>query len=853
MDFYTNISSSGSKILYRGITNGKQVIERTDFKPVLFLLSKDKETEYKGIHGEPMDKLEFSCLKEARDFVKSYEEVQNFEIHGSQRFPYAYLNERFPSEVPWDSKYINVGIIDIEVASADGFPNIETANQEITAISLATNNRFVTLACGDFQDQYDFIKYIKCKDEVELLERFLDIWVEEALDVISGWNIQWFDIPYLVNRIIKLFGEKSALKLSPWKSVRKKTEMVRGRLQSKYVLLGIATLDYFDLYRKFAPKGETKESYKLDFIANEELGEGKLSYDEYGTLHLLYLNDFQRFISYNQVDCILIQKLDKKLKLFDLVFNIAYMSKTNYEDVFAQVRMWDVMITNKLLKEKVVVPPMKVSEKDYSYVGAYVKDPKLGLHKWIASFDATSLYPNLIIQFNISPETFVEPEDYPPEIKWLVSKNSISVESMLEKKIDTSILKKYNLTMTPNGQFFRTTKRGFLAEMMDELQKGRRFNKDKMIEAEKELEEVKKLANDSPLIPDIEAKIAKYKGLQNALKTNLNSCYGAIGSGFFRHYDIRQAAAITTAGQYVIQTAEKEVNKYLNKLLSTEDRDYCVASDTDSLFICFDELVCQTFGKKIENPRKVIDFLDRVCKVKIQPFLDKVFAEVIGYTNAIEQRMFMKRETLSDKGIWTAKKRYVLNVWYSEGVRHNEPEMKVVGLEIVRSSTPTSCKKKLKEALKIVLNEDNDSIIKFIKEYREEFTKLELNDISFPRTVNGISKYSTVSGDILNKCPVHVRGSVIYNNLVKKMELEKKYRLLKEGEKIKFVYLKTPNILFCSNIISFFDQIPEEFHLEKYIDYETQFEKAFLGPLKNILDVIGWKTEKTQSVLDFFS
>ena len=529
--------------------------------------------------------------------------------------------------------------------------------------------------------------------------------------------------------------------------------------------------------------------------------------------------------------------------------NLAYDSKCNYEDVFTQVRMWDTLTYNRLKTMDIVVPPNVKGDKSDSYIGGYVKEPQIGLHKWVVSFDLDSLYPHLIMQFNISPDTFIDASTYTNQMRMFLATNKIDIQTLLNKEVDTTPLKDMGVTLTPNGQLFHINRRGFLAEMMNEMYDDRKKYKKKAIEASEELEH----ETDPVKRTEIENRIARFNNLQLAKKVCLNSAYGALGSEYFRFFDIRQASAITTAGQLAIQWIGLRLNEYLNKLLKTNNRDYIIASDTDSVYLCFDELVCQTFGKENQDTTKIIKFLDKVSKTKIQPFIDKSYNDLAEYLNSLEQKMHMKREVLADKGIWTAKKRYILNVHNSEGVQYAKPKIKVSGLEMIKSSTPSACRVKLKESLNIVVNGTNEEMIEFITNFREEFKTLPLADISFPRGVNGIRDYTDKkTGLCIKGTPIHVRGCIIYNHLLKQKKLSKKYPELKEGDKIKFIYLREPNII-RSNIISFSDVLPNEFDLEGMIDYSTQFEKSFLEPLKIILDCIGWQTEKKNSLLGFFS
>jgi DNA polymerase elongation subunit (family B) len=340
-----------------------------------------------------------------------------------------------------------------------------------------------------------------------------------------------------------------------------------------------------------------------------------------------------------------------------------------------------------------------------------------------------------------------------------------------------------------------------------------------------------------------------------AKKVSLNSAYGALGNEFFRFFDIRQASAITTAGQLSIRWIENNLNEYMNKLLKTKDEDYVIASDTDSIYLSLDRLVNKAYleSNPSASTTEVIAFMDRVCENKVQSFIDKAYADLARYVNAYGQRMQMKREALADKGAWTAKKRYILRVHNNEGVQYTKPKLKVMGLEMIKSSTPSACREKLWQAVEIIFNDTEKDIIRFIENFRKEFHKCEPAEIAFPRGVNGLDKYKGIGNSIYgSKTPIHVRGSLIFNHQIRKNKLDKKYELIKEGEKIKFIYLKEPNTV-QSDVISFSNTIPEELDIVKYIDYDLQYEKSFVEPLKIILNCIGWKTEHVSTLTEFFS
>jgi DNA polymerase elongation subunit (family B) len=574
-----------------------------------------------------------------------------------------------------------------------------------------------------------------------------------------------------------------------------------------------------------------------------ELGDSKLSYDEYDNLHALYRENYQKFIEYNIKDVDLILRLEDKLKLIELGLTLAYDTKTNYEDIFAQTRMWDAITYSYLLEKGIIVPPKVKQNKTSAFEGAYVKDPQIGMHNWVASFDLNSLYPHLMMEFNISPETLISPENYTSDMHQVI-RNGISVDKLLDKQIDTSNLK--DVTLTPNGQFFRTDIQGFLPRMMEEMYEDRKKFKKLMLKAQQDYENEK----DDNHKYEIEKRIARYNNLQLAKKVSLNSAYGALGSQYFRFYDLRLALAVTTSGQLAIRWIEAKINQYMNKLLNT-DADYVIASDTDSIYLRMGELI-DKFVKDTSDKQKVISLMDKICEEKIQPFIDKSYEELAEYLHAYDQKMQMKREGLSDKGIWTAKKRYILNVYNNEGVQYNEPYLKVMGMEMVKSSTPSVIRDKMKKVISIVVNGTENDIHKFIADFKKEFKELPPEEVSFPRGCNGLKEYSDSVLMYKKGTPIHVRGAILYNHHLKKLNLDKQYPYVQEGEKLKFTYLKQPNT-FKDNVISYPVRLPREFGLHDYIDYDLQFEKAFIDPIKVILDCVGWTTDKKTSLEDFFS
>ena len=847
MQFYTNVQCFGNSILYRGVMDGKRVKQRIDYSPSLYIRS--KTGQYKTLDGKTLERKRFDDISGAREYIKGFKDVSGApKIYGNNRYEYAFIGEQHKDMVDWDQDKIVIGVVDIEVGSENGFPDPYLANEPITAICLKyINGLTVVFGCGDYVVQGNEV-YIKCKDEWTLCKRFLKQWTNNCPDVLTGWNTKFFDIPYLINRFRKIVGEEETKLLSPWKYITERKTIINGRPMTAYDIVGVASLDYIELYRWYAPNGKSQESYRLDAIATAEVGETKLSYDEYDNLHELYRLNYQKFIEYNIKDVELIIKLEEKLKLLELGLTLAYDTKCNYEDIFAQTRMWDALTYNRLMQDKIVVPPKETQEKDGMFAGAYVKDPQVGLHEWLASFDLNSLYPHLMMQYNISPETLIEPEDYTQEMRDVIS-SGVSVDKLLTKSVNLSNLS--GVTITPNGQFFRTDIQGFLPKMMDEMYQDRKKFKKMMLNAKQDYENEK----DDSKKYEIEKRIARLNNLQLAKKVSLNSAYGALGSQYFRFYDLRMALGVTTAGQLSIKWIENKINGYMNKLLSSEEKDYVIASDTDSIYLKLGPLVNKVYGVDgvVSMPKtKVIDFMDKVCKDKIEPYINESYNELAEYVHAYAQKMQMKREALADKGIWTAKKRYIMNVYDNEGVRYNEPDLKVMGLEMIKSSTPAAVRSKMKESIQIMIGGTEMDMHRFIADFRTYFIGLPPEDISFPRGINGLSKYSDSNSLYKSGTPIHVKGAILYNHYLKEMKLTKKYPLIQEGEKIKFSYLIMPNP-FKDTVISYPTRLPKEFDISKYIDYNTQFEKTFLEPIKVILDCMGWSTEKQTTLDDFFN
>ena len=831
MKFYTSVLPYRGRLLVRGVNHdGSHKKFRINYKPSLFIPS-GKESKYKTLDGSNVGKVTFESMPEAKKWIEQYKGVSDFKYYGNTKYQYPFIADEFPDKIDWDIKQIRILTIDIECESENGFPNPDEAIEPLISITVKehTTKKIIVFGMNDFVNDRDDVKFIKCETETALIEKFLEFWLDYNPDIITGWNVKFFDIPFLMNRFRRLMGDEYILQFSPWGVVSESSSKVSGwenkQEKKTWDMMGIAVLDYLDLYRKHT--FVRRESYRLDHIGDVELGEKKHE-NPFDTFKEFYQKDYQQFIEYNIQDVELVDKLEDKMKLIELHLTMAYEAKVNYQDCFGQVRIWDTIIFNHLKSKNIVAPAVVESKESRGYEGAYVKDPVVGFHDWIVSFDLNSLYPHLIMQYNISPETFIDCE-----------KGVVNVENMLNQKSDLSGLD--GATITPNGARFRTDKQGFLPELMDKLYKERVIYKNKMAKAKALYEETgdKRLKND----------ITKNYNIQLSRKIALNSAYGAIGNQYFRYYDVRHAEGITMAGQLTIRWIERDVNDYLNKLLGTKSVTYVVASDTDSIYVKLGGMVDKIFKDQSDN-RKIVKILDKFSEEKLQPFIDSSFAKLAKYVNAYDQKMIMKREVIANKGIWTAKKRYILNVFNEDGINLKEPKLKIMGIEAVKSSTPAPCRVKIKEALNVIMNKDELALIDFIENFRTHFKKLPPEDIAYPRSCNNLKKYSSTKDIYLKGTPIHVRGALLYNTLLKKHKLSK-YETIQSGDKIKFISLKEPNTL-RENVISFSNQLPKEFKLHQYIDYDEMFTKSFLEPLRFIVNAIGWNFEKKSNLDEFF-
>lgn len=548
---------------------------------------------------------------------------------------------------------------------------------------------------------------------------------------------------------------------------------------------------------------------------------------------------YNDFLRYNYMDVKIIEDLENKLNFLFLLATVTYLGKSNYLDSLGVVRWWDVYIYHELLKKNIQIPPGKKNNDDSGIVGAFVKDPIPKLYSWIVTLDLTSLYPSIIMSFNLSPEKAYKTAIY--ELN--------KIEDLIDMKEDLSWIREADVTMLANGATFKRDSQGILPELVAGMFSSRKAFKKHMLTATGELEEMKKTGADADALREKESEVATYSARQQAFKIALNSLYGATANAYFRYNSRDISEGITMTGQLVIRYISQRLNVHLNSLFKTQNVDYVIFNDTDSAGLNLEFFVNKMFEDQSDK-QKIVNFLDKFVQKYINPYLAQEFQKLADYLNAFENRLSMNREVIADKGLWRGKKHYILQMYDKEGIRYTTPKMKIMGIEVAKSSTPSIVRESLEKAIKIILNGSEEELQGFVKKFKDEFFSSSVQDIAFPRGVSDIDKWVTSNGSLVKGVPIHVRGSVVYNRILKSIR-SGEYAPIKNGDKIKFVYLKTPNVA-QSHVIAFLDTLPPAFDLDKSIDREMQFNKTFLDPLKSLASIVGWSTEKTSNLDMFF-
>ena len=832
---YISVTKKGNYIHDCGYDDkGKKYKRKVKYKPKVYLESNNPNCNIKTLFGKSTTEITFDSMKEYNEYTYKNKRL---EVHGVISPEYQYIRDVYKT----DEIYIKpkVWAIDLECVTDIEFPSPEFVKYEINSASIHDfkSGKFYQWSLKDYDKHKnkidvdpDLILFKKCDSEKELLESMIQVISKGFPDILVGYFSEGFDFPYLIKRCTKVLGKNETNKLSPFNNVscslRTKLNRSTGKDEKYFVskIDGIILLDYLELYKKyiFTPR----ESYKLDFIASEELGENKVDYEEYDNLYTLWVENEQKFIDYNIVDTKLIKELDDKLGLIELNSSITYKARCNHADTLGTLKVWEAYLYDEMINRNICLPPRRDHKKE-SYPGAYVKEPVKGLYEWIMSFDYDSLYPLTMCQYNISPEVFIE---------------NLSID-VNQEEVDTCFFDPNFKNPNPNhiltaaGNYFRKDKKGIIPVIVEKLFNERTTVKKEMLVHTQEYENTKDKS--------LQAKISKANNTQMAVKILLNSLYGAMANKHFIFYDIRFARSITLSAQLATRWTEKyiesdkDLNKYKIKSI------YC---DTDSdYFDCSHIVNTLLSNRKITNDKDdIADFLNKFANDKIQPVI-KEACNKLSERMSCDNYMNMSREAICSSGFWTGKKKYALFVIDNEGVRYKEPKLKVTGIEIVRSSTPASVKPFLRRVLTKIL--EKDDISKYISNCRTEYLELSPAQIAFPRGANNFEKWYQEKG-FKKGTPIGVRAAFIFNKYVDQKKLEAQYTKIKSGDKIKFTYIRQPNIL-SDNVVGFLRRLPDELH--KCVDYDMMWEKSFMSVVRSICEKIDIEYEARKvNVNDLF-
>lgn len=840
MSFFTHFHRRGGSIFLRWVDDsGKRKMSVVkDFGPTIYLKT-NEVSEFSTLAGDALKPIKLDSINEASDFIKRYDDVSGFELFGNTNWEYNYVNERWQGDIKYDPSKILTYFFDIETEVNGEFPDPAQALEKINVLTIFTGEIFKVwqLAPSKRTMEHPFpIESRHFSSELDMMKDFLQWWENNYPDVLSGWYSEGFDVPYVVNRLRRVLGDERAKALSPVGNIR---EYNVDKNRTSYEIKGIEHLDYQVLFKKFM-FGE-RDNWTLDGICEDELGEQKLE-NPFSTFKEFYEKDWNRFVDYNIHDVSLLVKLDKKLNLLSLAYSIAYLVKMNFSDVFGTVKPWDIFIQNSLYKDKKFVScKFSPGQADRSIMGGFVMTPVPGRYKWVVSFDANSLYPSIIRTWNISPETLLSKDEVPDEL--LKYYDRIQIDELLKDTTElTGLLKKYNLTMTANGHFFHRDRMGVMPLLSGMVYDGR-------VEAKNEMKKKKKaLINetDPEVKAQLERDISTLDNKQMALKILLNSLYGAMANAYFRFFDFRNAEGITATGQYFIQKVAQMGSEYIDNL--TGKKDSLIYIDTDSNYFSLNSLI-----EKANIPKgKEVDTLDKFCETKLGGKIDEACKYIGDALNVFDNQLAVKREKISESAVWVAKKRYALLVHDSEGLRYNTPDIAVTGLESKRSSIPRVCRTAISEAISIILSGTEVDLQEFVKSSEEDFMEMGPAVIATPSGVKGLTKYGDPKSIYKPGSPMHVRASLLYNHYLKTHEILEQYNPILEGGKMRMVKLRLPNPI-GEDVIGFITELPKEFGLDDYIDYDELFNKNFISPVKKIAEACRWHHEKIATLDDFFS
>lgn len=801
-----------------GVDNGEKFIEKSHFYPVIYVTSV-LQNSMKDLYGNSVRPIPVSSV---RKYVNEHE--QEF-YAGDVSENLQYIRERYPNDIT-DIPEIPTACIDIEIETNSGKPDVELTENKVIAISIYESNtdKKTVLGYESLKQEHDF-DYIKCKSEYELLSSFWRYILTNTI-ILTGWNINRFDIPYLIRRSEKLHVDLKTL--LPLAKYEEKYITERGQIKPvlTYKIPGYAIYDYYDLFKKY--NFDSQHSFKLNDIARKYLGKNKVEYTtSYKNLDLLYRDNFDLFLDYNMKDSTLVWELEKKFGYIKIALTVSYMCKINIDEVMGTIKSWDAMLYNKFM-DIGIVPPRQKKEDGKKYEGAYVKTPIAGKHKWIITEDIASLYPNILISMRVTPYSILK------------DKIDTSVASLLKHGSDLDFLTKNNLCLSACGNLFKRQDDPICNEV------------EKIYNARVEFKNLASSEKD-PI------KKKKYKEFVQSYKILINAFYGAMGNQYFRYYNRDVARSISITGQYIIRQIGNDIDKKINTLLKTDKKEYVIYSDTDSVFVSLDDFIT-----KYENTKRKLSYQDKInlcLKIEkdiVKPSIDKSINLIAKNLNAYKNNLSMKFEKLADKVIMVMKKNYIMRVVYNDGELYEKPELVYKGVKLIKSTTPVVIQNDVDDIVNKLFNIDNENEFKDImNEFKDKYKNVPIEELSIYTSLNDINKYKPKikENNVIweKSTPIHVRAAWVYNLFILKSALTHKYELLKDCNKVRYFFLKMPNV-FQSNVIGLPEGqiVPSELNIESIIDYSTQLQKIFINNFDSITKHFNWDITQRSVVAELF-
>lgn len=820
--------------------DGKRITLDCSYNPYLWIESKSK-TGNKSLFNTDITKKEFNNQWDRAKYIRESGRTRIFENIGCE---HQFLIDTFwerHQEDTFTQHPLKILYIDIETYSPDAFPIPSQAKDVINVITVfdSLKNKFITWGLGKLDKQIDNCKYIKCDSEIVLLSKFLEYLEKDYPDIITGWNTEFFDIPYIINRMYNILGEEAVKRLSPVRNVYKRSITGQfGREQDKYYIKGISCLDYLDIYKKFSVG--LRESYKLDAIAEYELEEKKI---DYGNTNLSSLadEDWQTFVVYNVQDVNLIVKMEDKLRYLELLRMLAYVGCTTFESAMGTLSTITGAVVMKGREKGLAIPTfVKDSAQHQRYEGAYVGEPQRGFQQNILSFDANSLYPNTMISLNLSPET---------KIGTIVSKTDkdITIKHVngqtftLKHDAFTKFVKDEKIAVSKAKVLFTQAKKGIVPEIVDRLYQQR-------VEIKKELKQCKlkllKLTKNTAEYKKTKRTIDRLDIKQFTIKILINTVYGYFGNKHAPIGDSDIARSITLTGQAVIKQSNTILREYIKRESNTDNIDPIIYNDTDSSYISIKPIVDAKQIEFVDDQNKITEDV-YIHAQKIEDYLNKEITKWSRLSlNSLDSRFVFKRECICDVGVFLQKKRYVLHVLDDEGIPVNK--YKYTGVEVVRSTIPNAIKPYVKEIIETMLHtQDLSKTDKVFLEAYDTFKRLPVEDIAFVMGVKDYTKYAAKCDgyNTVKSMPIHTKAAYFYNLMVDKFEVDADFEKIDTGDKVRYFYVKQPN-RYGLSIMGYKYYLPEQLKETFLPDTELMFEKVIFSIIERFYESVGWKIKQ---------